>query len=94
MMPQNLPRHCSSNPDFLQKDFYNKVSVYEWQQQHALNQCPGSFGAYRVSQDPCDSKSNRLHVDIFRFCFHSFEVHSIDSSNMIGKFPEIFTPTL
>ena len=31
-----------------------------------------------------------LHVDIFRFwCFHSFEVYSsIDSSKMIGKFPD------
>jgi hypothetical protein len=29
----------------------------------------GSFWAYIVSQDASDSKSNRLHVDIFRFCF-------------------------
>ncbi len=37
-------------------------------------------------RDPSDSKSNRLHVDIFRFwCFHSFEVYSIiDFSKMIG----------
>ena len=49
-----------------------------------------SFWAYRVGQDPSDSKSNRLHVDIFRFwCFHSFEVCSIDSSKMIGKFPTV-----
>ena len=41
-----------------------------------------------VGQDPSDSKSSRLHVDIiFQFCFHSFEeVHSsIDSSQMIGN---------
>ena len=37
-----------------------------------------------VGQDPSDSKPNRLHVDIFRFCFHSYEVYSsIDSSTMI-----------
>ncbi len=28
-------------------------------------------------QDPSDSKSNRLHVHIFRFCIHSFEVYFI-----------------
>jgi hypothetical protein len=27
------------------------------------------FGAYIVGQDPSDSKSSRLHVDIFRFAF-------------------------
>ena len=43
-----------------------------------------------VGQDPSDSKSNRLHVDIFRFCFHSFEVYSsIDSSKTIGNSPEV-----
>ena len=48
------------------------------------------FGAFRVGQDPSDSKSNRLHVDhIFGFCFHSFEVYSIDSSQVIGKFLEV-----
>ena len=30
-------------------------------------------------------KSNQLHLDIFQFCFHSFEVYSKDSSKMIGK---------
>ena len=34
-----------------------------------LSQCPESFWAYRVGQEPSDSKSSRLHVDIiFRFC--------------------------
>ena len=49
------------------------------------------FGAYTVGRDPCDSKSNRLHVDIFQFwCIHSFEVYSIiDSSKMIGKYSEV-----
>ena len=42
---------------------------------------PGKFLGIIVSQDPSDSKSNLLHVDIFRFCFHSFEkVYSLDSS--------------
>ena len=31
--------------------------------------CPGTFWAYIVGQDPSDSKSNRLHVDIVRFFF-------------------------
>ena len=38
-----------------------------------------------VGQVPSESKSSRLHVNIFRFCFHSLEVYSIDSSKMIGK---------
>jgi hypothetical protein len=42
-----------------------------------------------VNQDPSDSKSNRLDVDIFQFCFHSFEVYSIDSSKMMGNFVEV-----
>ena len=48
-----------------------------------------------LSQDPSDSKSNRLHVDdIFRFCFHSFEVYStINSSKMIGNSHEVSTST-
>ena len=55
-----------------------------------LSQCPGSFWAYIVRQDPSDSKSNQLHVDIFQFCFYSFEeVYSVDSSKMIRNSPEI-----
>jgi hypothetical protein len=50
---------------------------------------PGKFLGI-VGQDPSDSKSIRLHVDIFRFCFHSFEAYSsIDSSKMIGESPEV-----
>ena len=49
---------------------------------------PGKFLGI-VRQDPSDSESNRLHVDIFQFCSLSFEVYSIDSSKMIGKFPEV-----
>ena len=43
-----------------------------------------------VGQDPRDSKSNRLHVDIiFQFAsIHSRYILSIDSSKMIGKGPE------
>ena len=49
-----------------------------------------SFWAYGVGQDPSDSKSSRLHVDIFRFfCFHSFEVNSINSSKIIGNPPKV-----
>ena len=33
--------------------------------------------------------SCRLHVDILRICFHSFEVYSIDSSEMIRKIPGV-----
>ena len=32
---------------------------------------PGKFLSI-VGQDPSDSKFNRLHVDIFRFCFFHF----------------------
>ena len=35
----------------------------------------------------CDSKSNQWQVHIFWFCFHSFQVYSIDSSKMFGNFP-------
>ena len=42
-----------------------------------------------VGQDPSDSKSNQLHVDIFRFFFHSFEVYSIDSPKLIYNSPEV-----
>ena len=47
---------------------------------------PGKFLGI-VGQHPSDSKSNQLHVDIFRFCFHLFEVCSIDSSKRIDNFP-------
>ena len=48
------------------------------------------LGIYIVGQDPSDSKSNRNYVDIiFPVFLHSFEVYSIDSSKMIGKFPEV-----
>ena len=49
---------------------------------------PGKFLGI-VGQDPCDSKSSQLHVDIIRFFFHSFEVYSRYSSKMIGNSPEI-----
>ena len=42
-----------------------------------------------VGQDPSDSKSSRLHVDIFRVFFHSFGVYSIDSSRITSKYREV-----
>ena len=33
-----------------------------------LEPVPGKFLSI-IGQDPSDSKSNQLHVDIFRFCF-------------------------
>ena len=42
-----------------------------------------------VGQDPNDSRSNQLHVDIFHLCFHSFKVYSIDSDKMINDSPEV-----
>ena len=51
---------------------------------------PGKFLRIIVGgQDPSDSKSNRLHVDVVRFCFYSMEVYSIDSSKMVGNSPEV-----
>jgi hypothetical protein len=56
---------------------------------YAFKWVPGKSSGI-VGQDPSDSKSNRLHVDIFRLCFHSFEVYfSIDSSKTIGNTPEV-----
>ena len=43
-----------------------------------------------VGQDPSDSKSNQLHVDILRFCFiHLRYIPSIDSSKMIDNSPKV-----
>jgi len=43
-----------------------------------------------VGQDSSDSKSNRLHVDIdLLVLLYSFEVHSMDSSIMIGNYLEV-----
>ena len=66
------------------------LSIMPWlngenERSDQLDQCLGSSWAYIVGQDPSDSKSSRFHVDIFRFCFHSFEAYSIDSSKMIGN---------
>ena len=55
----------------------------------SLDQCPGSFWAFRAGRDPSDSESSHLHVDIFRVRFHAFEAYSIDSSEMIGKSPQV-----
>ena len=50
---------------------------------------PMNFWVCIVGQDPSDSKSIRLHVDILRFGFHSSEIYSIDSSKMIDNPPEV-----
>ena len=49
---------------------------------------PGKFLGID-GQDPSDSISSRLHVDIFCVLISSFEVYSIDSSKRIGNFPEV-----
>ena len=54
---------------------------------HRWGQCLESFWAHTVGQDPNDSKSNRLHVHIFRLGFHSSKVHSIYYYQMIGISP-------
>ena len=42
-----------------------------------------------IGQDPSVSKSNRLHVDdIFSGLLYASEIRSIDSSKMMGGFPE------
>ena len=70
--------------------FWLQVSLCITQVSDMSQPVPGKFLDMIVGQDASDSKSNRLHVDIFRFCFHSFEVYScIDSCKMIGKFPEV-----
>ena len=43
-----------------------------------------------INQDPGESKSNRLHVEIFRFFNLSIQACSTDSSKMMGNFPEVF----
>ena len=43
-----------------------------------------------TGQDPSVSKSNHLHVDIFRFFLYLSQVYSIDSSRMMGNFPDVF----
>ena len=62
-----------------------------WGDLHKTKQCdpvPGKILGI-VGQDPTDSKSNWLLVDMFQFCFHSFEIYSIDSSKMMGNPPEV-----
>ena len=43
-----------------------------------------------VSQNPSDSKSNQLNIDmILPVLLYSVEVYSRDSSNIIGNSPEV-----
>ena len=64
-----------------------------WQQPsqlcNSLRAMPGKFLGI-AGQDHSDFKTTRLHVDIFWFCFHSFEIYfSIDSSKMIRNSHEV-----
>ena len=47
----------------------NKVSTCNLITHISVFKCPESFWTYIAGQDLSDSKSNRLHVDIYRFCF-------------------------
>ena len=70
-------------------DIFFWTLTISWSQLLAQLPVPGKRLGI-IGQEPSDSKSNRLHGDIFQFCcFHSFEVCSIDSSKMIDKFPEV-----
>jgi hypothetical protein len=64
-----------------------KQREYETCELDQSRSVPGKFLGI-VGQDPSDSKSSWLHVDILRFCFYSFEAYSIDSSQMIGNSPK------
>ena len=57
-----------------------------------VKQCPGRLLGI-IGQNPSVSKSNRLHVVIFRFFFIKFEVYSINSSKMMGNSPEALNYT-
>ena len=54
----------------------------------SCSRCPGRFLCI-IGQHPSVSKSNRLPVMTFQFCFYYFEVRSLDSSKMMGNFPEL-----
>ena len=85
--------HGSENPTIQHNEVETReqlCSSVDWAFVGCSVQCPGSFRAYRVGQDPSDSKSSRLHVDIFRFwCFHSFKVYSVNFSKTIGNPTEV-----
>ena len=59
----------------------------EWRKQ-GKKQCPWKILGI-IGQDPTVSKSNWLHVDIFRFFLYYLEAYSIDSSKMTSKFPKV-----
>ena len=54
---------------------------------HCPVQCQVIFGI--ISQDPRISKFNQLHAGIFWFFGVKMWVYSIESSKVIGKFPEV-----
>ena len=88
---QTLGIECLTNV-IMEMGFY-KLVLNEDMEREFINRgntwVPGKVLGI-VGQDPCDSKPNRLHVDIFRCCLHSFEVYSsLDSSRMIRYSPKV-----
>ena len=49
----------------------------------------GKISGFIGRDPPCVSKSNRLHVDIFRFCLHFIKMYSVNYFKWITKFPEV-----
>ena len=52
------------------------------------SRCPGRFLGI-IDQDPSFSKSNELHVDIFRFSLYEVEVNSLSFSAILGNCPGV-----
>jgi hypothetical protein len=42
-----------------------------------------------IAPNPCVSKSDQLHVVIFRFFLYEFEVHSTYSLEIVGYLPQV-----
>ena len=72
------------------KTWVTRFSHKIWARENVMSvrSVPGKYLG-KVGQNPSDSKSNRLHVDVFWFCFHSFEVYTIYFCKIIAKFPKV-----
>ena len=68
--------------DFPTQDAYCLPTYRLW------TQYPGRIWGI-IGQDPSDSKSNRHHVEIFRFLIDWFRYILQISSKMMGNFPEV-----